>query len=145
MFPAFTIGNLRQNNHLTKPKYMLLQPTQVIESFIGTIDHKKIKAGEIIFSEGESGEFMYGLIEGEIEVIVNEKVIELIAPGDVFGIGALVNLNQKRASTTKAKTDCTLILINREKFLFLIQETPVFALEVMRSYSNRLIKLKHSA
>ena len=75
MFPAFTIGNLRQNNHLTKPKYMLLQPTQVIESFIGTIDHKKIKAGEIIFSEGESGEFMYGLIEGEIEVIVNVSLL----------------------------------------------------------------------
>lgn len=122
---------------------MLLQPTQVIESVIGEIDQKKVKAGEIIFSEGESGEFMYGLIEGEIEVIVNDKVVEVITPGDVFGIGALVHPNHQRASTTKAKTDCTLISINRERFLFLTQETPVFALEVMRSYSDRLIKLKH--
>lgn len=121
----------------------MLQPTQIIEYF-SKIEHKTFTSGEIIFTEGETGEVMYGLLEGEVEVIVNDKVVELITPGDVFGIGAIVHVNHQRASTTRAKTDCKISVIDKNKFLFLIQETPLFAIEAIRSYSDRLVKLKHS-
>ncbi|ELR98999.1 cyclic nucleotide-binding domain-containing protein [Gloeocapsa sp. PCC 73106] len=122
----------------------MLKPTKIIEPFISKLEQRTVKSGEIIFNEGEPGEVIYGLLSGEVEIIVNGKVVEEITPGDVFGVGALVQLNHLRASTAKAKSDCQLIVVNQEKFLFLVQETPVFSLEVMRSYSARLIKLKHS-
>jgi len=122
----------------------MLTPTQTIELFTNNLDHKTIKAGEIIFTEGESGTVMYGLLQGEIDVIVNNKVVETITAGDIFGISVLVHTEQKRASTTQAKTDCQIVVIDKEKFLFFVQETPLFALEALRSYSDRLIKLKHN-
>ncbi len=121
----------------------MLTPTQVIKSFVDTVEKKNVPAGEIIFAQGQTGEVMYGLVEGEVEVIVNDKVIEVIQPGDIFGVGAIVRPNHQRESTTRAKTDCQIFSVDKNTFLFLVQETPVFALELMRSYSDRLVRLKH--
>jgi CRP/FNR family cyclic AMP-dependent transcriptional regulator len=121
----------------------MLKPTKTIELFLNQLEQKKVNAGETIFKEGDPGKVMYGLVDGEVEIIVNSKVVETISSGDVFGEGALVHTEHKRYSTAKAKTDCHLVLLDLEKFLFLIQETPIFALEVIRSYSERLIRLKH--
>lgn len=100
------------------------------------------KTDEIIFAEGESGEVMYGLLMGKVDLCVKGKVVETIHAGDVFGEGALVQPSGERASTAIARCDCSLVYLNQERFLFAIQNTPMFAIEVMRSYSNRLRHLK---
>ncbi|MFM7580486.1 MAG: cyclic nucleotide-binding protein, partial [Microcystaceae cyanobacterium] len=47
-----------------------------------------------------------------------------------------------RASTAIAKTDCVLVEMNRERFMFAVQQTPMFALELLQSYSDRFRRLK---
>ncbi|WP_327331716.1 cyclic nucleotide-binding domain-containing protein [Calothrix rhizosoleniae] len=86
---------------------------------------------------------MYGVIEGEVDIWINDKMVETIKTGDVFGEGALVHENHQRASTALAKTNCLLGFLDREHFLFAVQQTPMFAIEVMRSYSDRLRRLKY--
>lgn len=103
---------------------------------------KQVKAGAIIFQADERGDVMYGLIQGIVEMYVNEKLIETLEPGDVFGEGALLHSDHKRVSTAIAKTDCTLILADREHFMFAVQQTPMFALEVLQSYSDRFRRVK---
>jgi len=121
----------------------MLHPLETIKLFQKHDESpKKFAAGEVIFDVGERGEVMYGVIEGEVEMYVHEKLIETIQPGDVFGEGALVHLDHKRTSTAVAKTDCILAFLNQERFLFAVENTPVFALEVMRSYSDRFRRLK---
>lgn len=100
------------------------------------------KAGETIFVEGETGEVMYGLLTGEVDLVVKGKVVETIHTGDVFGEGALVQPSGVRASTAVARSDCSLVYLNQERFLFAIQNTPMFAIEVMRSFSDRLRHFK---
>ncbi len=85
---------------------------------------------------------MYGIVEGEVELCVDGKVVETILQGDVFGEGALVHEDHKRYETAIAKTDCCLVFLNRQHFFFAVQQTPMFALEVIRSYSDRLRRLK---
>jgi CRP-like cAMP-binding protein len=97
--------------------------------------------GEVIYCEGEPGSVMYGIIEGAVEIVVAGKGIETLEAGEAFGEGALLHLDHLRGSTAIAKTDCQLAFLNRERFLFAVQETPLFALEVMRSYSDRLRRL----
>lgn len=80
---------------------------------------------------------MYGILEGEIALLVNGKVVETIESGKVFGIGALVS-SGVRTYTAIAQTDCKLAFLDEKRFLFVVQETPFFALEVMKSYSERL-------
>ena len=99
-------------------------------------------AREIIFSEGEKGYVMYGVISGEVEMYVDNKLVETIKKGDIFGEGALIHEDHKRASKAIAKTETVLGFLEKEHFLFAIQETPMFALEVMRSYSDRFRRLK---
>ena len=99
-------------------------------------------AGQLIFEEGMSGNMMYGIIAGEVELLVDEKVVETITEGDVFGEGALVQPERDRASTAVAKTDCIIACLDRERFLFAIENTPMFAVEVLKSYSNRARRLK---
>ncbi|HHP7232189.1 MAG TPA: cyclic nucleotide-binding domain-containing protein [Xenococcaceae cyanobacterium] len=122
----------------------MLKPVETIKIFQNNSDLKSFQAGATIFSQGERGNVMYGIIEGEIAMLVNDQVIETIKQGDVFGQGALLDPNHLRASTAKAKTDCQIAVLDQRHFLFAVQETPMFALEVMKSYSDRLRNLKLS-
>jgi len=122
----------------------MLSPVKTVEIFQSTPAPQIFAPGEIIFSNGDSGDTMYGLLEGEVEITLNGKVLETIYKGDIFGEGALVHLDSKRASTAIAKTECKLALMERKNFLFAVQQTPMFGLEVMRSYSDRIRRLRQS-
>ncbi|MDJ0844120.1 cyclic nucleotide-binding domain-containing protein [Crocosphaera sp.] len=119
----------------------MLSPIDTIKLFQSQPE-QTFTTGDVIFKNGEKGTVMYGIIEGEVEMYIDGKVIEIIGKGDVFGQGALVHEDYLRASTAVAKTDCNLAVLDREHFLFAVQQTPMFALEIMRSYSDRHRRLK---
>ena len=120
----------------------MLEPVETIKILQNNSHVKSFCAGEIIFQQETEGNVMYGIIDGEVEMLVNDKAVEVIKQGDVFGQGALLHSDHLRASTARAKTDCQIACLERRNFLFAVQETPMFALEVMRSYSDRLRRLK---
>ena len=78
-----------------------------------------------------------------MEILVDGKVVETIQKGDIFGEGAIVHLDHQRDSTARALTDSLLAFLDREHFMFAVEQTPMFALEVMKSYSDRLRRLRH--
>ena len=104
------------------------------------------EAGEVIFAAGEAGVSMFGLLEGRVRLVWTtengQEGYELISAGDVFGAGALVTPDHRRLSTATAETACRLIEMNREKFLFAVQESPMFAIELLASVDERLRDLK---
>ncbi|MEL6494747.1 MAG: cyclic nucleotide-binding domain-containing protein [Cyanobacteria bacterium J06623_7] len=120
----------------------MLSPVKTVEIFQTSPKPQNYQAGETIFVAGDAGAVMYGIVEGEIDIMVNGQTLETIYQGDIFGEGALVHADSKRASTAIAKTDCKLAVMKRDKFLFAVQQTPMFALEIMRSYSDRIRKLR---
>lgn len=122
----------------------MLEPATIVKNFQKIPEPRKISQGENIFIEGENGNLMYGIIEGQVEFLVEDKIVETLTKGDIFGIGALVHKDQIRASTARAKTDCIVAEIDQERFMFLVQQTPMFALLALQSYSDRLRHLKHT-
>jgi CRP/FNR family transcriptional regulator, cyclic AMP receptor protein len=120
----------------------MLEPARTVSIFQKTPNPLSFSAGDVIFEIGQTGNVMYGVIEGTVDLVVNGKVVETIQAGDVFGEGALVHPSKVRASTAIAKTDCTLACLDERRFLFAIQTTPMFAVEIMRSFSERLRRLK---
>ncbi|WP_199309706.1 MULTISPECIES: cyclic nucleotide-binding domain-containing protein [Synechocystis] len=108
----------------------------------GKTVEKTYKAGEVIFREGAVELSMFGILEGQVEMTLNGQLIETIEAGGIFGIGAIVHGDHQRTSTAIAKTDCVLVAMDRERFLFVVQETPMFAIEVIQSYSDRYRNLK---
>jgi CRP-like cAMP-binding protein len=121
---------------------MILKPIETVKILQTNGKPATFAAGETIFAEGQQAESMYGIVEGEVNISVGGKVMETIQAGDVFGVGALIHPDLTRTSTATAKTNCQIVSLDREHFLFAVQETPVFALEVMKSLSDRLRQLR---
>jgi CRP/FNR family cyclic AMP-dependent transcriptional regulator len=112
---------------------------QGVTLFQHSKDSEAFSAGQIIFSEGQPGEVMYVVLEGEVDIQASGKLIETIHAGDMFGEMALVD-SEPRSAEAVARTDCKLVPINKKRFAFLVTETPFFALEVMQVMANRLRK-----
>jgi len=103
-----------------------------------------VEAGGLIFRAGEPGDCMFGVLEGSVELNwLDDRGHETIEAGDVFGAGALVTPDHRRFGNAKALTDCRLLVMNRAKFLFAVQESPMFAIELLGSIDQRLRDLKN--
>jgi CRP/FNR family cyclic AMP-dependent transcriptional regulator len=100
-----------------------------------------ISAGEAIYSEGEKPNAMYVVQSGEVELKVRGESLEIVGPDGFFGEMALIDQG-RRGATAVAKTDCTIIPINEKHFLFMVEETPFFALTVMRTMMARLRRME---
>jgi CRP-like cAMP-binding protein len=63
--------------------------------------------------------------------------METAEAGAVFGEMAMID-EGVRSATIVAKSDCKLVPIAQKRFNFLIQQTPNFALHVMKVIAKRL-------
>ncbi|MEB3256513.1 MAG: cyclic nucleotide-binding domain-containing protein [Synechococcaceae cyanobacterium] len=102
-----------------------------------------VEPGALIFRAGEAGDCMFGLLTGTVELTWNDgRNHEILEAGEVFGAGALVTQDHRRYGNARALTPCRLLVMNREKFLFAVQESPMFAIELLASIDQRLRDLK---
>lgn len=95
------------------------------------------RSGEIIFRQGEPRTFMFVVNEGEVEIRIGERVVEVVEPAGIFGEMAMID-GSPRTATAVARSDCKLVPIDEKRFQFLVQQTPYFAIEVMRILAGRL-------
>jgi len=105
--------------------------------FYNAKSFKDVPAGTVIFEEGASGAEMFGILQGDVEVRLPNGAVRRLGPDDTFGEMAIVDTSP-RSATAVAVTDTKLAVIDRARFLFLVQETPMFALQVMSSLAERL-------
>ena len=94
-------------------------------------------AEHVIFSEGDSGVFIYIVLAGRVAISIQSKVVEMVGPGGVFGEMGLVD-QSARAATAKAETACSLLAINRGDFLSLVRGKPAFAISLLQALAERL-------
>jgi CRP-like cAMP-binding protein len=98
--------------------------------------------GDVIFRKGEVGDKLYGVVSGEVQLNWGDNGVETIGPGSSFGVGALVDPEHRRFGTAVAICDCELLEMNREEFLFAMQELPMFGLEMLHDLEQRLQRIK---
>ncbi len=109
----------------------------VISIFEESKDFVSYPAGAVIFKQGEHGLAMYVVKAGEVDIKIGDQVIQTHGPGHLFGEMALIDASP-RSATAMAKTDCDLVAIDEPRFLFLVQHSAFFALQVMRIMADRL-------
>jgi CRP/FNR family transcriptional regulator, cyclic AMP receptor protein len=105
--------------------------------FRGADSTKTVPPGTVIFEEGDVGEEMFGIVEGKVELRLKSGRTLTLGPDESFGEMALVD-GSPRSATAVALEETTLAVIDRRRFLFLVGETPRFALQVMASLADRL-------
>jgi CRP-like cAMP-binding protein len=107
------------------------------ELFRKETDTLQLAPGDFLFREGEKGEKMYVLLEGEVDIFLGDFVLETAGPGALLGEMALID-DSPRTAKAVAKTPARLTQIDRRRFHFLVQQTPHFATHVMKTLADRL-------
>lgn len=96
-----------------------------------------IKAGASLFAEGDAGQRMFVLVAGRAEVVVAGRILERLAHGSLVGEMDLLAPGRRSASVI-ARTDCQFVAIDEQRFQYLVQQTPYFAIQVLRVLAERL-------
>jgi len=106
---------------------------------------RTMTAGTEIFREGDRGDGIYVLKEGQVEIATMQKtrrVLSRIEPGAVFGEMAVIE-DQPRSASAIARQASTVYFIRRDDILKLIENSPAFSLAMLREISSRLREFNH--
>jgi CRP/FNR family transcriptional regulator, cyclic AMP receptor protein len=98
---------------------------------------REFKAGDVIFRQGEPAQELFIVQSGEVEIRLGNRILETLSQYGIFGEMALID-NAPRSATAVAVGDAKLVPVSEKQFLFLISNTPYFALNVMRVMARRL-------
>ncbi|HVO26891.1 MAG TPA: cyclic nucleotide-binding domain-containing protein [Candidatus Margulisiibacteriota bacterium] len=97
-------------------------------------------AGAAIVREGEFGDCMYIIVEGEIRVTREGKFVSVFKPGEFFGEMAVFD-GEARFATATALTHLRLLRLERGDLLHLMDEQPGIAIGVCQQLSRHVREL----
>ena len=105
---------------------------------------KAFEPGQVIFKEGDTGDHMFIIIQGEVEIrkrtsMDTARTLSTFKPGDVFGEMALIE-NKPRSATAVATKASRMLVMNEPLFLAMIERNPDFARKMIHVLSERLRK-----
>lgn len=107
-----------------------------LEQLLGPAARFRYQAEKVIMREGHFGVVLFVVLEGRVAIRVGNTVVERAGPGGIFGEMALVD-RTPRLATAVAETDCALLAVSRQMFLYLVKKSPRFAVSLLRAVSER--------
>jgi CRP/FNR family cyclic AMP-dependent transcriptional regulator len=93
--------------------------------------------GEVLFKAGDAADCMYVLLEGGLDVVVGETVVENSLRGSIIGEMALID-HSTRGATVVAREASSLAKIDEARFRRIISQNPFFATHVMKVLADRI-------
>lgn len=104
-----------------------------------------LEPGDEVFAKGEVGDALYLVASGQVRVRDGERVIDELAPGDVFGEMALLD-EELRSASVSASAPTLLYRLEQASFYRLLEERPEVSREIIKVLSRRLrTKMAHMA
>ena len=105
---------------------------------------KLYQDGEAIVRQGEVGDCMYVIQEGQVEVVVEkdgeEVHLMVLDTGELFGEMAIVE-REVRMATVRALGPTRVLTVDQKNFLRRIHEDPSLAWRVVQTMSRRIREL----
>ena len=104
---------------------------------------RRYRAGEMVFSKGDTGSAMFLVLSGAVEIFLPpeagvERVdLKEVAEGEHFGELALFD-EKPRSATAVARTDCVLLELQREHFVSDIVRSEAAVLAILSEMAVRL-------
>lgn len=99
--------------------------------------------GQIIFEEGDSGEVLFIVQSGEVELSrmgpSGRRVVARLGAGDFFGEMSVV-VGETRTARALACTDCRLLELDGETLEAMCVERPEIAIRIIQRLTTRLIE-----
>ncbi len=120
---------------LKKVDFLKFLPESILPEFTGSCEKIKLASDQVLFNEGEDGDFMFIVLSGELGVYKNKREIGRPVPGGYFGEMALVN-SKPRSATVKALVPSQLLVITKEQFQSHFASSPAALMALMQTLSN---------
>ena len=107
-----------------------------------SMSSRMFTAGEVVVEAGESGDALYVIASGLVEVVLKggageQIVLSRLGAGEHFGEMSLID-GSRRSATVRAIGTCELLRLDQESFLGAAELHPSIAIGVMRGFSRRL-------
>jgi CRP-like cAMP-binding protein len=98
-------------------------------------------AGEVIIRQGNSGDSMYVVQSGRVEVVqsseAGEQHLAFLEAGDFFGEMAVFE-KEVRSATVRAAGEARVLKIDKKTLLRRIREDPLLAVNLLKTMSHRI-------
>jgi CRP-like cAMP-binding protein len=114
-----------------------------LRSLVDLAASRHMAAGEVIIREGESGDSMFIMCEGEVEItkrltlaldeeVPKERVMIRLKAEDGVSFGEMALLeNESRSATVTAVTDCHVLEMSRQDFLEFLEQRPMTGCKIL--------------
>ena len=94
-----------------------------------------LPAGGVLFAEGDEGDAMYVVVDGDLEVSRRGRSVASVGEGALLGDMALLT-EAPRAATAKARHDSKLLRMSRDGFIELLESEHPAAFALLRNLAR---------
>jgi len=101
------------------------------------MEEQRFHEGANVVREGEEGDSLYVLVEGQADVIRGDRTVDRLLPGDFFGEISLLD-GGPRTATVTADTPITVLTISRGPFTRMLGQEPEIAVKILSALARRL-------
>lgn len=127
--------------HLRRIKILAAMTDEQLERFAGFMEVEKVPQWSVVVKQGEFGDSMYFILEGELrvrmEVAGRETILATLGPGDFFGDMALFD-HGPRAADVVANTDALAVKLSAAGVDELAKAAPDLAAQFLRAIGKTL-------
>jgi len=103
---------------------------------------RSYKKGDVIFEDGSEGDEMFIVHLGRVGIVKQDggkkQVLATLGPGDFFGEMALIDNSPRSASAIAEEDETKLIVLDKPKFTYMVQQLPDFSLAIMAKLCQRI-------
>ena len=117
------------------PFFTRLQASQIAE-IAGLLKLSRAIKGEVLMREGDTGECMYFIVSGQVEVMGKAGTF-ILKTGDFFGEIALIE-RCPRTATVKAASRCQLLILDARDFHKFVAHDPALLEVIWETARSRM-------
>ncbi len=129
-------------NLLSRIPFFTNLPPEELDRVMAGLEVVNLKPGEILFREGDTGDHMYVIVGGELEILKGpttdeEMILNTIHAGEYIGEMSLIT-GAPRTASARSRGDVILLSMSRVQLMDLLQRHPHLANDMVGVLSQRL-------
>jgi hypothetical protein len=114
--------------------------TRELMNLANEVREERHEAGTIVFREGEPGDCLYLIVEGQVRVTRGETLLREQGPKSFFGEIAVLE-GENRTATVATATPVRFLRLDRDDLLRLMEELPMIAIGICQTLSRLVSEL----
>jgi phosphoserine phosphatase RsbU/P len=130
-------------NLLSKIPLFSSLPIQELDNLLTMLDTQDMQDHEFLFHEGDTGENLYVVLRGELEILkiesgADELVLNVLREGEYLGEMGLLMPGGHRTASVRARGQATVLSMSRQQFMEMTSRFPEISNSMVRVLSQRL-------